>query len=256
MIKYYLVTGDLHGRLGRVQQIHTNPEETAIIILGDAGFQYYLDSRDTKFKNEAKHTGFTFYCVRGNHEARPADIKNIIYEYDDNVKGMVYYEPDFPTIRYFSDGGEYTILGKKTLVIGGAYSVDKQYRLLRGWQWFANEQLSKEEQKEIEQFLITQYPDTPHYDLVLTHTCPLSWEPRELFLSMIDQSTVDASTEIWLEEIKNKITYDFWLFGHFHGNKIVNSNAAMLFEAVLDIGTIEPIDLETFEIPEGFYMTE
>ncbi len=255
MIKYCMITGDIHGRLARIQQIHTNPEETALIILGDAGFQYYLDGRDTKLKNEAKRSGITFYCVRGNHEARASDIPGIINEYDDFVKGNVYYEPDFPTIRYFSDGGEYTILGKKTLVIGGAYSVDKQYRLLRGWQWFANEQLSKEEQKEIEQFLITQYPDTPHYDLVLTHTCPLSWEPRELFLSMIDQSTVDASTETWLEEIKNKITYDFWLFGHFHGNKIVNENAAMLFEAVLDFNMIEPIDFDNFEIPEGFYMT-
>lgn len=30
-------------------------------------------------------------------------------------------------------------------------------------------------------------------DVVLSHTCPLRYEPTEVFLSMIDQSSVDKS---------------------------------------------------------------
>lgn len=252
MIKHVLITGDIHGRLGRLQQIDTTlypPEETALIILGDAGFNYYLDSRDKRMQRQACQSGYTFYCVRGNHEARPADIDSITIIYDDFVRGEVEYDPNFPNIRYFLDGGSYVINDQRVLVIGGAYSVDKEYRLLQGWQWFENEQLSDLECENI----LNSICDRINYHFVLTHTCPYSWEPRELFLSMIDQSKVDDSTERWLEEVEKKVHYDFWLFGHFHGNKIVNSNAAMLYDKVLDLSMIKPIDKDT-EIPEGFYI--
>ena len=33
------------------------------------------------------------------------------------------------------------------------------------------------------------------YDLVLSHTCPIIYEPTDLFLFVVDQSTVDKTTE-------------------------------------------------------------
>jgi 3-oxoacid CoA-transferase subunit A len=168
------------------------------------------------------------------------------YVYDEEIRGMVYYEPAYPKIIYLIDGEVYDFNGHKTLVLGGAYSVDKDYRKARGWAWWANEQLSPEEQCAILNRVNGKY-----YDFVLSHTCPYSWEPREMFLSCIDQSTVDKSTETWLEEIEQNIDYNFWLFGHFHGDKIVNSKAAMLYEQIVDLNMIQPIDKYT-EIPEGF----
>lgn len=252
MIKNWLISGDTHGQCARFEALDTQlypPKETAIIILGDSGTNYYLDNRDIKLKRTLSRFEYLFYFVRGNHEARPSDISTMEMVYDDLVQGLIYYEPDFPTLHYFIDGETYSINGRRTLVLGGAYSVDKEYRLLRGWQWFHNEQLSEQEQNKIYNKL-----DSKIYDLVLSHTCPLSWEPRELFLSMIDQSSVDKSTEEWLEKVKDKINYNFWLFGHFHGNKIVNDNAAMLYETILDLSMIAPIDKYT-EIPEQFYRT-
>lgn len=249
MIKHYLITGDTHGSLARFSNINTElykPEETAIIILGDVGFNYYLDERDTRLKRRAQALGFTFYCVRGNHESRPVHIKGMEKMLDNIVENYIYIEPEFPNIRYLIDGYDYFFLGSKTLVIGGAYSVDKDYRLARGWAWWADEQLDPKVQCGI-----MRRTEGEHYDFVLTHTCPYSWEPRELFLDFIDQSSVDNSTETWLEEIERKITYNFWLFGHFHADKIVNNNAAMLYEQVLDLHMIKPIDNYT-EIPEGF----
>ena len=46
------------------------------------------------------------------------------------VQGEVYAEEPYPNILYAQDGGTYTISGKSFLTIGGAYSVDKPYRLL------------------------------------------------------------------------------------------------------------------------------
>ena len=54
------------------------------------------------------------------------------------------------------------------------------------------------------------------FDLVLSHTCPIIYEPKDLFLSSIDQSTVDKTMEQYLGEIEYKITYYLWLWGHFH----------------------------------------
>lgn len=44
-------------------------------------------------------------------------------------------------------------------------------------------------------------------DVILSHTCPLKYEPSEVFLSGIDQSTVDKSTEKWLDRIEETIDY-------------------------------------------------
>ena len=59
-------------------------------------------------------------------------------------------------------------------------------------------------------------------DTVLSHTCPYQYEPQEAFLPMIDQSTVDDSTEKWLEEIERKLKYDHWFCGHWHIDKRVD----------------------------------
>ena len=59
-------------------------------------------------------------------------------------------------------------------------------------------------------------------DIVLSHTGPLKYEPTEVFLPMIDQSTVDKSTEVWLEQIEAKLDYERWYFAHYHTEKEVD----------------------------------
>jgi 3-oxoacid CoA-transferase subunit A len=95
-----------------------------LIILGDAGFNFYLNKTDWKLKRNTNNTGYTIYCVRGNHEERPENLK-IPLVYDEEVNGLVYCEKEFPNIKYFVDGSSYDIKGYSVLTIGGAYSVDK-----------------------------------------------------------------------------------------------------------------------------------
>ena len=59
-------------------------------------------------------------------------------------------------------------------------------------------------------------------DFVLTHTCPLKYVPREAFLSFIDQSTVDNSTECWLDKIEESLSYAVWFCGHWHIEKHID----------------------------------
>lgn len=44
----------------------------------------------------------------------------------------------------------------------------------------------------------------------------LSAVPRHTFLSNIDQSTVDYSTEEWLQKIEQKLDDECWFAGHYH----------------------------------------
>lgn len=232
MIKTWLVSGDTHGDTVRYSRFksYKNPEEVAMIILGDTAFNYELNYNDTVRKRMASAYGGYIYCVRGNHEERPENVKNMIKEWDSNVCGFVYMEHDFPLIRYFIDGERYLIDGHSVLVLGGAYSVDKPYRLMRGAKWFAREQLSQEEMDAISRKYVGE-----KIDLILSHTCPLSWQPTDLFLRGIDQSSVDTSMEQWMELFKDSIDFKVWLFGHYHHDRIVRPGVEMCYENIEEL---------------------
>jgi len=96
--------------------------------------------------------------------------------------------------------------------------VDKMYRLANGWNWWENEQLSKDEQIEIINNL--KYKK---WDIVLAHTCPYEFMPREAFLPDINQRDVDNSTEEFLQEIYMMNFNAEWYCGHWHIDKDVEN---------------------------------
>ena len=59
-------------------------------------------------------------------------------------------------------------------------------------------------------------------DTVLSHTCPYKYIPREAFLPMINQDSVDDSTEKWLDNIESRLYYERWYCGHWHISKRVD----------------------------------
>lgn len=231
-ITHWLVRGDNHGSfVWMSQQLEGyKPETTAIIILGDVGLNFYLNKTDERTKREVEEKGYYLYCVRGNHECRPIRLPNICMTFDENVNGIVYYEPEYPHIRYFRDYDIYTINGYRCLVIGGAYSVDKWYRLSRFNMteatnvakksgWFNDECLSQLEMADCDKMIENSHNNT--FDFVFTHTCPKKYQPTDLFLGFVDQSTVDTSMEDWMDIIAEKIVVNFaWLFGHYHADRI------------------------------------
>jgi 3-oxoacid CoA-transferase subunit A len=140
-------------------------------------------------------------------------------------------------IEYLSDApAVYEFAGYKTLSIPGAYSVDKWYRLSRHWTWYEDEQLNEEEML----MGIRLVQQEKSFDLVISHTCPLIYEPRDLFLGGIDQSMVDKTMERYLGEIEYDLDYKRWAFGHFHADRLYpwddGKQMLMLFnENVVDL---------------------
>ena len=246
----WMLTGDCHGTFTRFYNLPKD-EKIGMIILGDAGFNFYLTKTDARKKYEisVNYPHITFYCVRGNHECRPQDLPNIEKIFDENVHGVVYYEPEYPNIRYFLDYGLYCIDGYNCYIIGGAYSVDKYWRLERAGMteetnnpkksgWFANELLTKEEMDRATEQIYNFKDMGKSIDFIFSHTCPYDWEPRDLFLGSVNQSTVDESMERWMNKIKEDIHFHVWCFGHFHADRLERPHVEQYYNDMEELNTV------------------
>ena len=223
------ITGDTHGDFTRIERFcerFSPTRDDIMIILGDAGFNYYGGRRDRQAKERMARMPITIFSIHGNHEMRPGTIPS--YRMEEWHGGLVFAEEAYPNLLFAVDGEVYDLGGYQTIAIGGAYSIDKYYRLANGWNWWADEQPTAEMKRGIEKVL-----DNRHWqvDAVLTHTVPLKYEPTEVFLPMIDQSQVDKSTEAWLDSIEDRLTYKHWYAGHYHTEKEIDK-LTLLFESI------------------------
>ena len=232
----YLITGDCYRDFSKIEMFCKNrrtSQEDVMILLGDVGLNLNLDESDRRKKQQLAEQPFTFLCIHGNHEARPYSIST--YCEMEWRGGAVYYEPDYPNILFAKDGSLFDFDGKNALVIGGAYSIDREFRLMTGQQWFTDEQPSGaiktyvEEQLERCQWKV---------DYVFSHTCPMFMVPMDLFLPHIDQNKVDHSTEEWLEYLYKRMSFKTWYFGHYHDNRSY-AQFEMLFEEIKELGSGE-----------------
>ena len=226
------LTGDKHGGTESVISIVNKfdmNEDDILIILGDAGYNYYLDWRDNYVKNKLAKLRPTIFCIHGNHECRPQNIGT--YKTKQWHDGTVWYEEKYPNLLFARDGEVFDFDGKKCLVCGGAYSVDKERRIAFNYGWWADEQPSWAIRHYTEE-TIKEYKWK--VDVVLTHTCPLKYEPIEAFMSGVDQSKVDKSTETWLDKIEDKLDYGAWYCGHYHIDKDIDK-LHFMFNSVLTL---------------------
>lgn len=215
------ITGDIHGNpeflIYRAQQLGVTKDDI-IVLLGDVGANYYLNKRDNRMKEAmCKYIDATILCIHGNHEARPSSINSYYLETWNG--GLVWREAAYPNLLFACDGEVFNLEGTSCLILGGAYSVDKYYRLASGYAWFEDEQPSE----EIKEVVAAQLESLNNkVDVVFSHTCPFKYEPVEMFISGIDQSKVDDSTERWLDDIEDKLDYKAWFCGHWHTDKHID----------------------------------
>lgn len=213
------ITGDKHTDFRNVSFLCYSNETTLddiLIVLGDAGINYFANEKDNLLKDSLKNYPITFFCIHGNHEERPENIKT--YKTKQFHQGLVYYEEKYPNLLFAKDGEIYDFNHQKVLVIGGAYSVDKYYRRMHGYPWYESEQPDETTKENI----LKLVDKVQEVDIVLTHTCPYKYLPTEMFIQGMDQSLVDNSTEEFLDIIEEKLIYKTWYCGHFHTDKTID----------------------------------
>lgn len=226
------ITGDTHSDFEKIQEFCEFAQTTTddiMIILGDAGINYYLDETDRNLKNELSQYPITFFCVHGNHEERPFEIDT--YEEIEWHGGTAYAEPFYPNLIFAKDGEIYDFDGKKAMAIGGAYSVDKWYRLRNNMRWFETEQPDD----AIMNFAVSQLDKLNwKIDFIFSHTAPLKFEPTDVFSPYINQDNVDKTTEKWLDKIEDKLDYEHWFLGHYHTDRY-ESRVSILFNEIEEL---------------------
>ncbi len=247
----WFLFGDIHCKAGPLKKFYEENKErlsldecsNKIILLGDVGLNFHTRRPgDDEFRAELSSLPFTYICLRGNHEARisfaRADHPD---EWTDMEKygGTITVEKKYPHIEYLSDGPSvYEFNGYKTLSLPGAYSVRRGCRHHDDPSLVIHDELLRPDEMDCGREIIK---NNNSFDLVISHTCPLKYEPRDLFRYDIDQTKVDKSVEEFLDEIEENISYKRWAFGHFHAERLYPENDGrrllLLFQdKVADLG--------------------
>ena len=205
------VTGDTHREFSRFGRLDLT-EDDLIIVLGDVCINYYLDSSDDSVKKKLNKYPCRFFFVRGNHEERPENISSYSLNHVEGiVTGEVFTEKKYPKLMFATEG-LCEIGGNRCFVTNGAYSVDKYYRLEKGYSWFPDEELTDAEMAET----LAKAEQAGKVDYVFSHTCPEKYMPRFMFLDGIDKSKVSHRMEIFYDQLEETLDYGRWWCGHFH----------------------------------------
>lgn len=248
------ITGDKHGNFDNVfnffrhKVTNTSQEKDYLIILGDAGINYFLNGNDTDLKRKLAKLPVTLICVHGNHEERPerlSSYRKVLYsrikefsnkefkhKYSADLEGWFYVEEEFPNILFPAIGQSFSINDKEFFHLGGAYSVDKHYRLQKQaegkkyYKWFESEQLTSQEKDKIREKIMHLPKDV----IILSHTCPKKYIPFEKSLVF----KADTAMEIFLDEFENKVCYEKWYCGHWHINHKIDK-IHFLYEDIIEV---------------------
>lgn len=226
----FLVTGDCHSKFDKIFHLAEEnmlAKDDTILVLGDMGLFWRRDGKDA-YENIQKleKVGCNIWFIDGNHEnfdkltALPpaADVGRYVSEH----------------IRWIPRGEEFYINSKRCLALGGADSIDRGRRIPH-LTWWKQEQLNDEEAKAIAKLHMGK-----HFDYVFSHAAPRSvFEERKYDLCTLsyklDENLVDHTTENNLQYIADKISFNKWMFGHYHIDLILNNQFTCLYNTFQEI---------------------
>ena len=219
------VTGDLHGNFERFKPKYF-PEQAnmtkddMVIIAGDFGGVWFGDSRDDETLDWLERLPFTLAFVCGNHENYDALER---YPVDDWHGGKVHRIR--PHVLHLMRGQVYKLEGYRFFTMGGAKSHDTNHRI-NHISWWRQELPSDEEYSEALQNL-ERY--NWQVDYIITHCAPTS-----IALMGSRHNEADRLTD-FLQEVRERAKYYYWLFGHYHDNKAIDEKHILLWEQIVRV---------------------
>lgn len=185
-----------------------------LIICGDAGVVWDDSKENQHFIRYLTNKKWTTLFVDGNHENHEA-LDNMPVEIWNGGKIHRINDKIFHLMR----GQVFTIDGLKFFTMGGANSVDKQYRT-ECVNWWRREIPSYAECDEALKNL-EQHDWTVDY--ILTHT-----PPESILVDLIPWYERDAAS-VFLEEVKKRVNYKHWYFGHLHIDRKIDEKHTAVF---------------------------
>ena len=227
------VTGDTHREFSRFSRLDLTKDDL-IIVLGDVGINYYLDSSDDRVKKKLSKYPCSFFFIRGNHEERPENIEGYeLKQMHGIVRGPAFVQKKYPKLMFATEG-LYEIDGNRCFVTNGAYSVDKYYRLEKGASWFPDEELSDAEMAET----LAKAEQARTVDYVFSHTCPAKYMPTFMFIDGMDKSKISHRMEEFYDQLEETLDYKRWWCGHFHTDWSIDKMRFMYYD-ILELKRVE-----------------
>ena len=227
-----LYLGDIHGNFSLIHQYVKNYDikDAHIIQVGDFGVGFALLDKERRalgmFHDLFVKNNVIVWAIRGNHDFKPY--------FDNDPFG-------FSNIRLVPDYTVLEIEGKKILCVGGAVSVDREWRytgaqrrgefdVVPGQSWWKDEVFVLEKEKVV---------DLKGINIVVTHTCPSYCPPDNTFGfgSFVegiirDTGDVGLKTDLNVErQAMNDLFHylkingnniDNHYYGHFHKSEVQN----------------------------------
>lgn len=247
------ITGDCHRNFSRFNT-RSFPEQKEmtkddyVIICGDFGGVWDKNGEskeETMLLDWLDCKSFTTLVVDGNHENFDRLYQYPVEEWNGGKIHRIR-----PSVIHLMRGQIFTIDSKKIFTFGGASSHDidggilepddpdfkRKKRILdKGWRtyrinhvsWWKEELPSEEEMSEGYKNLL-EHNNT--VDFIVSHCCASST------LALIGHGMYEPDVlNSYLEEIRQRVSFKKWFFGHYHDNRNVNSQEILLYEQIIRI---------------------
>ena len=249
------VTGDCHGSFHKLgsKEFKESKEMTKddiVIICGDFGAIWdNPESDDDRYwLNWLNDKPFTTVFCDGNHENY--DLLNHSFETVDFHGGKAHKIRD--SVYHLMRGEIFDFEGLKFFVFGGAASHDisggildrddfeteaEFKRTFRQWQkerrlfrvnhrsWWKEEMPSDEEYANAEKNLASVGYKV---DYVISHCAPQSI----VYSVFTYYNDPPNRLTLWFDELRTKLTYKKWYFGHYHNDKYLNDGFTLLYDRI------------------------
>lgn len=229
------VTGDLHSGFD-IQKLYdwkigpTLTRKDYLIVAGDFGYPWTFSDDEELELLWLEGGPYTVLFIDGNHERfdyldeRP---------YEEWHGGLVQRLRKNSPVRRLCRGQVYDIDNIRLFTMGGATSVDKQWRH-QGEDWWPQE-----------------LPDTENFDeacknldavdwkvdYVVTHTCSNRMLPQALWPSPGWQNPSHDRLTDFLDELEDRLEFKHWYFGHMHKDRDCDEKHTLLYDNIVKMGS-------------------
>lgn len=247
------ITGDCHGDFRRFsKEIFPEQSEMSkddyVIICGDFGGVWNKDlesPEETWWLNWLQDKFFTTLFVDGNHENFDRLYRYPVEEWNGGKVHKIR-----PSVIHLMRGQVFEIDDRRIFAFGGVSSHDidggilepndpeykqkkkvldrgrKPYRI-NHLSWWKEELPSEAEMQEGLENLL-RYGNK--VDFIVSHCCASG------SLALLGQCSYKPDyLNTYFEEIRRKVDFKKWFFGHYHENKNVNAEEILLYEQIIRI---------------------
>lgn len=226
------ITGDTHGGLNEKKLYNKNfpnykdcTKHDYLIIAGDFGYIWDNSEKEKNLRKALDSRKYSVLFVDGNHENYDLLEKYpIINKFGGKVRQIE------KSIYQLMRGEVYIIDGHKIFTFGGATSTDKEHRI-SNVDWWERETFNYDEMNNAFDNLEKHNYEV---DIIITHTCATSTLEYlcEYYNKYLEE--FDAHNRLF-EEIKYRVKFKKWYFGHLHLDLEMKTNEIVIFENIIKV---------------------